>query len=112
MVEPLVADDVRRLVAESADRTDDYLFEIDRLERMSLSRTGFRYPSWDRIDAFSWDDAAPYLAEATESSEKPNTSTTGTWRCTACSAQIRNEARLKICNVCQRFGTLEPEAAE
>jgi hypothetical protein len=104
MVEPLVADDVRRLVAESADRTDDYLFEIDRLERMSLSRTGFRYPSWD--------DAAPYLAEATESSEKPNTSTTGTWRCTACSAQIRNEARLKICNVCQRFGTLEPEAAE
>ncbi len=103
-----VADDVRGLVTASIDRTHDYLFEIDRLERMSLSRTGFRYPSWDRVNAFTWDVAAPYLAEATEALEAPNTSGTGTWRCTACGSQIRNEARLKICNVCHRFGTLEP----
>lgn len=108
IIEPEIADDVRGLVTSSVDRTDDYLFEVDRLERMSLSRTGFRYPSWDRVEPFSWDAAEPYLAEAESDLGAPNTSPTGMWRCTACGAQIRNEARLRICNVCHRFGTVEP----
>jgi hypothetical protein len=108
VVDPPVADSLRELVEASTDRTADYLFEIDRLERMSLSRTGFRYPSWDGVDGFSWDSAAPYLAGASTTVAAPNTSPSGTWVCTACGTQIRNEARLKICNVCRRRGTLEP----
>jgi hypothetical protein len=113
IIDSEVADEVRELVTTRGDRTGDYLFEIDRLERMSLSRTGFRYPSWDRPEPFSWDDAAPYLAEAAGAIDAPNISTTGVWRCTKCGAHIRNEARLKVCNVCKGLGTLEPaEVAE
>jgi len=108
IVDQQIADDLRSLVDASDDRTADYLFEIDRLERMSLSRTGYRYPSWDRVDPFSWDAATPYLADTDDASAGPNTSSSGAWVCSKCASLIRNEARLKVCNVCQSRGTLGP----
>lgn len=109
IVEPQVADALRTLVDGHADRTSDYVFEIDRLERMSLSRTGFRYPTWDGIDAFSWATAGPYLRGASNTPVKtPNSSPTGIWVCSSCGTQIRNEARLKVCSACRERGTLQP----
>lgn len=109
IVDPHTADALRALVDGSPDRTSDYVFEIDRLERMSLSRTGFRYPTWDGIDGFSWATAGPYLQGASnEPISVPNSSPTGIWVCSSCGTQIRNEARLKVCNACRERGTLQP----
>jgi hypothetical protein len=110
IVDSKLADELRDLVNSADDRTSAYLFEIDRLERMSLARTGFRYPTWDGTTAFSWATAGPYLASTQKSGLKstPNTSPTGTWQCSACGAEIRNEARLKVCSVCHERGTLQP----
>ena len=103
-----VASDLRQLLNAERDRTADYLEEIARLERRSLRGTGFKYPSWDRVDSFSWDDAAMYLGDLPETESPLNTSETELWVCTACGAQIRNKARLKLCSVCKALGTLEP----
>lgn len=111
-IDDQVASQLRRLVEAAPDRTRDYLSEIDRLERMSHARTGFRYPSWDRKHPFSWADAEPYLANLLSQAAGGNTSPTGVWICTHCSSRIENRARLKICNVCRRRGTLVPEAAD
>ena len=109
IVDPQTADALRALVDGSPERTSDYAFEIDRLERMSFSRTGFRYPTWDGIDGFSWANAGPYLQGASGAPiNAPNSSPTGIWVCSSCGAQIRNEARLKVCNACRERGTLQP----
>jgi len=100
------------LVGKAPDRTRDYLAEIDRLERMSRARTGFRYPSWDREDPFNWAAAEPYLSNLLAQATGPNTSPTGVWICGYCKARIVNRAKLKVCNVCRRRGTLEPEPAD
>lgn len=112
IVEPQVAEALRTLVDGRPDRTSNYAFEIDRLERMSLSRTGFRYPSWDGADAFSWATAGPYLQGASSSPvDAPNSSPTGIWGCSSCGAEIRNDARLKVCSKCRERGTLQPVEA-
>ncbi len=108
IVDEDVAASLRSLVNGVSDRTDNYLSEIARLERMSLSRTGFRYPSWDREEAFDWAGATPYLVPGAGDGTSLNVSASGKWACTACGAIIVNEARLKVCNVCREFGTLVP----
>jgi hypothetical protein len=102
-----VAAALRELLGSERDRTADYLEEIARLERRSLHGTGFKYPSWDRVDSFSWDEAALFLGELPEV-DAGNTSETGLWICTACGTSIRNVARLKLCSACKALGTLEP----
>jgi len=109
IIEPPIADALRTLVDGTPDRTSHYVFEIDRLERMSLSRTGFRYPTWDGTDAFGWATAGPYLQGASDTPViMPNSSPTGIWVCSHCGIQIRNEARLKVCSGCRERGTLQP----
>jgi hypothetical protein len=103
-----VAGALRELLDAERDRTGDYLEEIDRLERRSLHGTGFKYPSWDRVDSFSWDEAALFLGELPDAGSAGNTSETGLWVCTACGTRIRNVARLKLCSACKALGTLEP----
>jgi hypothetical protein len=111
-VDQHVAANLAALIAQAPDRTPDYLAEIDRLERMSYARTGYRYPSWDRKDPFDWAAAGPYLSNLQAQPAAPNTSPTGAWICSHCKAKIVNRAKLKVCNVCGRRGTLEPEAAD
>lgn len=107
IVSEQIATDLRATVQSERDRTKDYLDEIDRLERFSLHGTGYRYPSWDRTDPFSWSDARLYLSHLPAAQAPNNSSGSGVWVCSACGATIRNAARLKICNVCKRAGTLK-----
>lgn len=111
-VDTHVANDLRQLVDASPDRTDRYLAEIARLERMSSARTGYTYPSWDKKTPFTWPDAGPVLAGGGHAVTSTNVSSSGVWVCAHCSARINNEARLRVCNVCHRRGTLKPEDAE
>jgi hypothetical protein len=111
IVDEATAAELRHIVETAPDRTRDYLLEIDRLERMSLARTGYRYPSWDRTDSFDWTAAVPYLIDISEDEAEVNTSPTGAWICSHCGTRIVNRARLKVCNVCRQRGTLQPEGA-
>lgn len=96
------------------DRTVDYLAEVDRLERINAFHSGFRYPSWRRIEPFTWNDAARYLEETPldpDASKVRNSSPTGWWHCTACPELTENAALLKACPHCHRIDTLRPLAA-
>lgn len=100
------------LIYRRPDRTGQHLAEIERLERLNESYTGYRYPTWRRTTGWSWEDASAYLepepGEAAEGAK--NRSPTGRWTCTACRKQILNVARLKACPHCGRVGTLKPIA--
>jgi hypothetical protein len=111
-IEESIASRLRAAIDAKPDRTERYLAEIARLERMSLSRTGFRYPTWDRVEPFSWEEVEPYLSDLTDQEAGANTSDSGLWICTACQARIVNKARLKVCNVCRSRGTLVPAEAD
>jgi len=103
-----VAATLRRFIRARPDRTDDYLGEIDRLERFSLHHTGYRYPSWRRVRPWSWSEAARYVETPPDEAvdETRNASPTGIWRCVKCGERIENVARLKACPACDRLGTL------
>lgn len=108
-------EDANRLVAflESRPaRNHRYLDEIDRLERLSLRYTGYRYPTWLRECGWRPDDAVIYLAQPSDAhvEQVPNVSPTGTWSCTVCNERTVNKARLKRCPRCGRIATLRPVA--
>jgi hypothetical protein len=101
--------ELRDLIDASSDLTDRYVEEIDRLERLAMRYTGYRYPSWRRTAPFSWTDARGWLpAEDDQILDVPNSSPTGQWTCVACHDAIRSVARLKMCPNCGRRGTLRP----
>ncbi len=88
-----------------------YLDEVDRLERLQLFHSGYRYVSWQQIDPFSWDMATPYLrAEGGSANDgtMANTSPTGYWQCANCAKYVANMALLKRCPFCRTMGTLRP----
>lgn len=90
------------------DRTDRYLDEIDRLELLSAKYTGYRYPTWQRAEPWSWGDAATYLSPGDGGGGEPlkNSSPTGRWTCLQCEEETRNTARLKRCPRCGAIRTL------
>lgn len=93
------------------DRTAAYLAEIDRLERINIYHSGYRYPTWGRDEPFSWDGAARYLRPAPHEPgqpEIPNVSPSGWWSCVGCGELIENGALLKSCRGCHELGTLRP----
>src|SRR5262249_28442954 len=100
---------IRRYLEGFPNVIQAYALEIDRLERFSLSRSGFRYPSWKRKDKFDWSAAAQHLtAPANKHAKVVNTSATGKWRCSACRSEIANKALLRQCPNCGAMGTLKP----
>lgn len=98
------------IVSGASDKTSEYLSEIDRLERINLYLTGYRYVSWQRNEPWTWEDAARYLTptEFGDADAAPNTSPTGQWRCGSCGEIAINEALLKLCPRCHENGTLRP----
>jgi hypothetical protein len=99
------------LIAAKPDMTSEYLLEVDRLERLNKSYSGYRYPTWQRDEAWSWADAAEYMRpvdDAVGGARVSNASPTGWWGCEACNAAIENGALLKACPSCRKLGTLRP----
>jgi hypothetical protein len=98
-------------VASRPDLTAAYLEELDRVERINLFHSGYRYPTWKREQPFSWTDARTYLtpgAELAKGEAIANASPTGWWRCAHCEQASRNDRLLRACPDCHRQGTLRP----
>jgi hypothetical protein len=100
-----------KIVHGQPDLTDQYLLEIDRLERLNRFQSGYRYPTWMREDPWSWSNASAYLRQVPDdpgSERVSNSSATGWWGCNQCDAAIENGALLKACPSCGELGTLRP----
>jgi hypothetical protein len=98
------------VIERANDRTERYLLELRRMERFARFHSGYSYPSWGRIDPFSWADATGYLGSAT-AMRSPATPRSGRWRCAHCQHVIASRARLKACPVCKQMESLTPEGA-
>ena len=88
---------------------EDYLSEIDRVERFQAFHSGFRYVSWQQKEPFSWALARQYLVESNVLGTGPNQSPTGFWQCTnpECGKFINNWSLLRRCPFCSAMGTLQ-----
>lgn len=100
---------LRDFVDQRHDITERYLAELRRIEQAARYHSGYAYPSWGRIDGFSWDQAQRYLGEATATEPGAKVPATGHWRCMSCRRVITSWALLKSCPICQAMGTLRPE---
>lgn len=88
---------------------EDYLSEIDRIERFQTWHSGYRYVTWQQKEPFGWDLARQYLIEPNASQAAPNQSPTGFWQCTnsECRKFINNWSLLRRCPFCTAMGTLQ-----
>ena len=88
---------------------NDYLSEIDRIEKFQAFHSGYRYVSWRQKDPFSWDLARQYLIESGTQEMGQNQSPTGFWRCSDpnCSNFVSNLSLLRRCPFCKAMGTLQ-----
>jgi hypothetical protein len=101
------------LLRDRPDATADYLGEIDRLERFNLQHTGYRYPSWKKLEKFSWESAQDLLNpnQVKHHGKKLlNSSPSGLWKCKSCLQTVKNKALLKRCPHCAKVGTLSPKS--
>ena len=96
------------LCDQRSDQTDNYLSEVERIERFARARSGFAYPSWGREEGFTWEDAADYYQTDAELSKVPNSSKNRKWRCRDCGYVIESGALLKKCPLCKEMATLGP----
>lgn len=90
-----------------------YREEIDRIERLNMHLTRFRYVAWRRTEPFSWEAARLYLPAANEwrltppaPSRHKNKSRSDWWKCTKCGKRTPSKALLKICPWCEKQATL------
>lgn len=100
-----------KLLDGCPERTPDYLAEVDRMERINLYHSGYRYPTWRRVNSWSWEDAGAYLGDAGNGASAGavrNSSSTGRWICLSCGEVTENKALLKLCPHCAQPGTLDP----
>ena len=88
---------------------EDYLSEIDRIERFQKCHSGYRYVTWQQEEPFSWELARQYLVEPTVPGTGINQSPTGFWQCTnsECGKFINNWSLLRRCPFCSAMGTLQ-----
>jgi hypothetical protein len=92
------------------DRTNEYVAEIDRLERFNRRHTTYRYVGWQQDKPFSWDLAREYLStppvESSTSTRPSTSSPTDTWICSACGKTSVNKSRLRRCPECKAMNTV------
>jgi hypothetical protein len=100
---------LRSLCDSRADRTSEYVAEVARIERFSIARSGYAYPSWGRESGFDWSDAPGYYYRPGAPVPKVrNSSKSRRWRCRDCGYVINNSALLKRCPLCGEMATLAP----
>ena len=88
---------------------EDYLSEIDRIERFQTYHSGYRYVSWQQKEPFGWELARQYLVEQKVPGTGINQSPTGFWQCTnpGCGKFVNNQSLLRRCPFCSAMGTLQ-----
>ena len=88
---------------------EDYLSEIDRIERFQTYHSGYRYVSWQQKEPFGWELARRYLVVPNVPGTGINQSPTGFWQCTnsECGKFINNWSLLRRCPFCSAMGTLQ-----
>ena len=97
------------LLHEQPNAKEDYLDEIDRLERFNLKHGGHRYMSWKQTHKFDWAYAEKYLVTTSSPILSTNNmSPTEKWQCSNCSEIVKNKALLKRCPMCGKLATLKP----
>jgi hypothetical protein len=96
------------LLESLPDRTERYLAELARIEQFARDRCGFAYPSWGRVDGFTWDDADRYLGSSSVTTGVPAVPASHRWRCASCKCVITSRAFLKSCSLCGEMWTLKP----
>ena len=91
---------------------EDYLSEIDRVERFQAFHSGYRYVSWQQKEPFGWELARRYLVVSNTLEAASNQSPTGFWQCTnsKCGKFINNRSLLRRCPFCGAMGTLQTVA--
>lgn len=102
-----------QLIHQFPDYTDEYLKEIDRLERFNLKHGGFRYIGWKQYEKFSWQFAhdhkyLDFNQTVVEHGHSSNSSPNDLWECRECQYAFKNKALLKRCPECGRIGSLFP----
>ena len=87
---------------------EDYLSEIDRVERFHAFHSGYRYVSWQQEEPFSWEIARQFLVGSSTQGAVPNQSPSGFWQCTNsdCEQFVKNWSLLRRCPFCNSIGTL------
>ncbi len=94
---------------EQPNATDQYIAEIDRLERLNKSHTGFRHIGLGMTEPFSWDAAQKFLKdphpECVEETP-PRSGQSGIWTCQSCGETVKNVACLRVCKHCGEVHTL------
>lgn len=111
-IDPQTVTALRRICDQRADRTADYLGEVERIETFARARSGYAYPSWGREGGFGWEDAPGYYQTDAELSKVPNSSKNRKWRCRECGYVIMSGALLKKCPLCKRMATLAPDEGD
>ena len=98
---------IRDVLLQRENEIEEYISEIHRLERLSLAHTGYRYPSWKRVDGFDWNKATSHLkAGPAAIASVTNSTLSGKWTCSACGQSLINKALLRQCPSCGQLGTL------
>lgn len=113
-ISPEQAEQLASHLRSKSDRTADYLNEVERMEQVNMFHSGYRYPTWRRIDPWGWNEADRYLAAGPpvlgSSAKVANSSPSDWWHCNACSEEFENQALLKACPGCGAIATLQPMA--
>lgn len=103
------ANALRDIIRSRPDITECYLSELRRVEQFTRYHSGYAYPSWGRVDGFSWEDADSYLGGAGTTDLRAKVPRAGQWKCDSCERVITSKAILKSCPICREMGTLRPE---
>lgn len=112
LIDHATASELRALINSRADRTPEYVAEVERLERWnSYYSGGYRYVNWQRRQGFTWASASEYLTRPSGTyggASALNSSPSGWWKCDSCGAANFSGALLKACPTCGALGTLRP----
>jgi len=111
--------DLLSLLESKEDRTKKYIQEVRRLERVNKRFHEYRYPTWERSEAFSLDTVENYVITETDwdydelKSELTSVTSKGVseWYCIECGYDFENESPLRLCPNCDKVGTLIPKEA-
>jgi len=116
LIGPEETNKLLELLDEREDRTEKYIEEIRRLERVNNRYHQYRHPTWERKQKFTMENLENYVVTTTDWNyddlkdeiESISTENVSEWHCLSCTHQFSNKAPLRLCPKCDKHGTLIP----